>query len=194
MPKEERDMPLSKKTTMLLTSVIPPIFLIFAVLGSILFGVATPTEAAAVGTVGAIIVTFINRQFTWKMLKDAVIDTAKIYGMLGLLIIGSDAFMGVFMGLGGRQVVGDFLLGLPLGDVGIIIATQVVLFVLGMFIGPVPIILLCVPLFAPVVREVGLTRSCLRYSLISTFKCPISPRRSAFLFSISREYLHRRYR
>ena len=155
LPEEERGTPLGQKLFLMLTSIIPPMLLILAVLGTIFFGIATPTEAASMGVVGSLIVAAINRQLTWSVLKEATYRTARVVGMICVVAGGSYAFIGVFMGLGGGPVVEDMMLGLGLGPWGTLVVMMVVVFILGMFIDWVGILMLTVPLFSPLIAPLG---------------------------------------
>lgn len=155
LPEEERGVPLRQKLLLLLTSIVPPIFLILAVLGTIFFGVATPTEAASMGVVGSLIIAAMNRRLTFSVLKEAAYRTAKILGMFGVVSGGSYSFIGIFMGLGGGPVVEDILLGLELGPWGTLAVMMLILLILGMFIDWIAIVMLIVPLFSPLLAPLG---------------------------------------
>jgi tripartite ATP-independent transporter DctM subunit len=155
LPPEERRMPLKQKTRLLVTGIIPPIFLILVALGTILLGWATPTEAAAMGAVGAMIVAAINRRLTWSVVKGAAYETAKVCGMISVIVIGSACFMAVFMALGGVQDVERLVLGAGLGPIGILAVTMGIVLILGALIDPIAIIMICVPIFRPLIDAAG---------------------------------------
>lgn len=155
LPAEERRIPLRQKFSLLLTSIIPIVFLIFAVLGTIFFGIATPTEASAMGVVGSLIIAAINRRLSWSLIKEATYRTAKVLGMIAVIAGGAYCFIGVFMGLGGVAMVKEIMLGLELGRWGTFIAMMVIEAILGLFLDWVGILMLIVPIFMPIVYELG---------------------------------------
>ena len=153
IPVEER-LPLARKLR-LLGRVVAPGILIFLVLGTIFTGIAAPTEAAAVGAAGAIVLTLIQRKLTWKGLVQAAEGTLKSSAMVMWTIFGANVFVGLYVMVGGGRFVTDLLLGSGLGPWGIIIIMQFILVFLGCFIDWVGIIMLCVPIFGPIVRHLG---------------------------------------
>ena len=153
IPVEER-LPLAKKIR-LLGRVVAPGILIFLVLGTIFTGIAAPTEAAGVGAGGAIILTLIQRKLTWRGLVQAAEGTLKSSAMVMWTIFGANVFVGLYVMVGGGRFVTDLLLGSGLGPWGIIIIMQFILVFLGCFIDWVGIIMLCVPIFGPIVRHLG---------------------------------------
>jgi tripartite ATP-independent transporter DctM subunit len=138
---------------MVLRSFIPPVFLIMLVLGSIFAGWATPTEAAAVGAGGAILLAWYNRQLSWNVLSEVCERTALTGAMIFFIFIGATAFSYVFRSLGGDYVVEDLILGAGLDSWGILILIMAVIFFLGFFFDWVEITLIILPVFAPIVRE-----------------------------------------
>ena len=102
-------------------SILPPLFLIVAVLGSIFFGIATPTEAAGVGACGALLLTFINKKFESSMLKEVLQETTRTTAFIFAILLGATAFSLVLRGLGGDELIERSLLGLPFGSTGIIV-------------------------------------------------------------------------
>lgn len=155
LSREERGVPFGQKAFLLFTSIIPPVFLILCVLGAILFGIATPTEAAAIGVAGSFIIAAVNRRLTWAIIKEAIYRTARILGMIAVIAGGGYCFIGVFMALGGRGVVEELIAGLGLGRWGILALMMAILFVLGMFEDWVGIIMLATPIFIPIVATMG---------------------------------------
>ncbi|MBT8328614.1 MAG: TRAP transporter large permease subunit, partial [Desulfofustis sp.] len=113
-PKEQTDIPNKELLIMLLTSVFPLTILILAVLGSILFGLATPSEAASVGAFGSIILAASYKELTWKRLRDSVYLTTRTSAMVCWLFVGSWTFSSVFSYLGGHHVIEEFVIGLNL--------------------------------------------------------------------------------
>lgn len=151
----EKAIPLRTKFRLLFTSVIPVAVLVLTVLGSIFFGVAAPTEAAAVGALAATLIALARRGLTWSRLKEVVLGTAKITGMIAVVAIGAIGFVGVFLALGGGEVVGNFVLAAPGGKWGIFIIIMVIIFILGMFIDWLGIIFIMVPLVTPIAEVLG---------------------------------------
>lgn len=156
-PSEERDIPVIKNLLMILTSLCPPLFLILAVLGTILFGIAAPTEAAAMGAAGSILITvgYHRGKFDWKIMKESAIRSLEITSMVMWVIVGASLFTGAFLGLGGGDVVKNLLLGIPGGSVAILVAIHVMVFVLGKFIDWIGILLIMVPIISPIAVILG---------------------------------------
>lgn len=135
---------------------IPPLILIFLVLGSIFFGIATPTEAGAVGCMGAIALATFNRQLSWRSLWQVCDITLRISSMVIFILIGSTAFSLVFRGLNGDRFMFDVLANLPGAEVGFLVVSMTVVFILGFFIDFFEIAFIVVPLFVPVAQQLGL--------------------------------------
>ncbi|BDD86634.1 TRAP transporter large permease [Desulfofustis limnaeus] len=155
-PKEQTDIPFSELMKMLLTSVIPLTLLILSVLGSILFGLATPSEAAAIGALGSILLALSYRELTWKRLRDSVYLTTRTSAMVCWLFVGSWTFSSVFSYLGGHSVVEHFVLGLNLPPVLFLILAQVIIFLLGWPLEWSEIIIIFVPIFLPLLPAFGI--------------------------------------
>jgi tripartite ATP-independent transporter DctM subunit len=153
-PPEERDISLRQKFVML-TGLVLPGFIVLAVLGSIYLGIATPTEAAGTGSLGAIISAAIYRRLNWQMIKDAAIRTMKITCMLIWLFFGASAIIGYYTLAGGTDFVTQGLIGLKLGPIGTLIVMQIIWMILGCFIDWIGILLLTIPLFLPIIQEFG---------------------------------------
>jgi len=132
-----------------------PIALIVIVLGVFFTGVATPVEAAGIGTFGAIIVAAIHRNLDWQTLREASLTTLKASAMVIWIMFGATIFVGLYVLEGGQQFVQGALEATGLGPWGILIIMQVVLVVLGMFLDWVGILLLCVPIFVPIIKALG---------------------------------------
>ncbi len=135
---------------------IPPMLLIFAVLGSILAGFATPTEAASVGAVGAIVLAVSQKQFNMETLRDVVRSTTKISCMVFLILIGASIFSLVFRGFGGDDTVHHLLNSLPGGILGAMLAVMALMFVLGFVLDFIEIIFVVVPLISPALLVMGI--------------------------------------
>jgi tripartite ATP-independent transporter DctM subunit len=138
-----------KTVLMLLQAFFPLAVLILSVLGAILFGLATPTEAAAVGAAGGMILAAAYRALTWPRLKEAVFLTARTSAMVCYLFIGSWLFSSVFSYLGGESVIKEFVLGLDLNPITFLLLTQLIIFLLGWPLEWSEIIIIFVPIFLP---------------------------------------------
>lgn len=136
-------------------SIIPPITLIVLVLGSILFGVATPTESASVGAVGAAIIALMKGELNFKNLKETALGTVKLSSFVFVILIGASMFSLVFRGFGGDEMIEHFLGGLPGGLYGALIVVMLVIFLLGFFLDYIEIIFVIVPLVGPILIANG---------------------------------------
>ncbi len=152
--EEERNIPLRQKFVMLKGLIMPGI-LGFVVLGSIYTGVATPSEAAGIGCVGALACAAYNRKLRWSGIRGAVFETAKVTAMLAWLLFGAQAIIGVYALAGGDQFVKNTVLAIPFGKWGIIIGMQLIMIFLGMFLDWVGIVFLTMPLFIPIIEDLG---------------------------------------
>jgi len=133
-----------------------PMLLIVAVLGSILKGVATPTEAAAVGAVGSMLLALASRQLNLETIKDVVYRTTRITAMVFMILVGASLFSLVFRGFGGDTMVADLLTGLPGGVVSVMILVMLVMFLLGFILDFIEITFVVVPIVGPVLMAMGL--------------------------------------
>lgn len=155
-PKSERVLvPLPVKIKMLLTTLVPPVILIGSVLGSIFFGLATPTEAAAVGAVASLFMAAGYGGLDLKVLKDTTYHTLRVGSMIILLVIGGFMFTGSFMSLGCGDIVEKFILGAPFGKWGAFAIIMFIVFILGMFIDWVGILLIMIPIITPIGKKLG---------------------------------------
>jgi tripartite ATP-independent transporter DctM subunit len=134
---------------------LPPLALIVAVLGSIIGGFATPTEAAAVGAVGALCLAALRRELSTARLREIAQNTARISSMVFLILIGASVFSLVFRGYGGDELVREFLLGMPGGEIGAIIIVMLVMFLLGFVLDFIEITFVVVPIVGPVLLAMG---------------------------------------
>jgi tripartite ATP-independent transporter DctM subunit len=155
VPPEERRVPIIKKTTMILTSMVPPVLLILAVLGSIFTGLAAPTEAAGVGAFAATMLTIAYRRFNFRVLRESSMLTLRISGFIFLIIIMAYAFVGVFIASGGPKVVEAAILGAPGGRWGAFALIMFIIFLLGFFIDWIGIVLIMVPIMHPIAATLG---------------------------------------
>ncbi len=139
-----------------LKSLIPPLALVFSVLGSIFFGIATPTESAAVGALGAMILALIHQRLNRENLQNAMRQTTKLTSMVFLILIGATTFGLVFKGMGGDDLVHDIMTGLPGGVWGFIIVSMLLLFILGFFLDFLEICFIAVPILTPIAIYYGI--------------------------------------
>jgi len=154
LPPEERGVPLKQKL-MLGKGLILPIILIILVLGSIYGGLATPTEAGAVGSLGALLCAAVHRKLSWKMLRDSVYITVEATCMMTWIAFGSLTLAAVYGLAGGTEFIKRLMIALPVSPLAVIIFMTVVLIFLGMIIDWLGILFLTIPLFAPVVTALG---------------------------------------
>jgi len=156
LPKEERNLPFLTVLVALLTSFVPLAVLIGSVLGAILFGLATPSEAAAMGAAGAILLAVAYRALTWERLKESVFLTARTTAMVCWLFVGAYIFTSVFGWLGGHHVIEDiFVNKLNLNTITFLIVTQLIIFLLGWPLEWSEIVLIFVPIFLPLLPVFG---------------------------------------
>lgn len=153
LPKEER-VNLRDKLRLLL-NLIAPIFLVFLVLGLLFGGIATPVEAAGIGSFGAMIVAAMHKRFSLRALREASITTARASAMVLWIMFGASIFVGFFILQGGREFITDGILGTGLNPYGILLLMMVMLIFLGMFLDWVGILLLTVPIFVPIIESMA---------------------------------------
>lgn len=139
-----------------LKSLVPPLFLIIAVLGSIFFGFASPTESAAVGALGAMVLAAIHRRLNLDNLRDAMQRTTRLTSMVFIIFIGATAFGLVFVGMGGDRLILDIFSSLPGGKWTFLILSMLLIFLLGFFLDFIEICFIVVPVIAPVAIHMGL--------------------------------------
>jgi len=132
--KGTQQVPLGKRLWLLVTSVFPIVILVVAVLGVIFFGIASPTEASAVGAFVATLLALFRRGLTWSGFRTVSVETAKTTGMIAVVAIGALSFVGVLLRLRGGEVISNFLLQAPGGAWGIFTIIMIIIFILGMFI------------------------------------------------------------
>ncbi|MET3794575.1 TRAP transporter large permease [Aquamicrobium terrae] len=143
-------------TWMMITSFVPLAFLILAVLGAILFGFATPSEAAAIGALGGLLLALAYRALTWQRLKESVYLTARTSAMVCWLFVGSATFASVFAYLGGQQLISDFVTGLDMSPLMFLIMAQIIIFILGWPLEWTEIIVIFIPIFMPLLPHFGI--------------------------------------
>jgi len=156
LPPEERRVPFATIVYELITSFVPLALLILSVLGAIMFGLATPSEAAAIGALGALILAAAYRSLSFEKLKESVYLTARTSAMVGWLFVGSFTFSAVFAILGGDAVIKDFVVGLDLSPFMFLLVTQIIIFILGWPLEWTEIIVIFVPIFLPLLDHFGI--------------------------------------
>jgi len=156
LPKGESDVSLRVLITMLAKSFFPLAVMILSVLGAIMFGLATPTEAAAVGALGAMLLAAGYRALTWKALRESVFLTARTSAMVCWLFVGSATFASVFAYLGGNVIIKDFVLGMNLNPITFLLISQIIIFILGWPLEWTEIIVIFVPIFLPMLPHFGI--------------------------------------
>ena len=156
LPKAEGNVPIREVAVMVATSFVPLALLILCVLGAIMFGLATPTEAAAVGAFGAMALAVAYRAFTWGRLKESVYLTARTSAMVCFLFVGSSTFAGVFGYLGGQAIIEKFVLGLNMNPITFLLVAQLIIFLLGWPLEWTEIIIIFVPIFLPLLPHFGI--------------------------------------
>jgi len=155
IPVEERTATVRQKVVMTAKNFVPPFGLILTVMGTILAGVATPTEAAALGCVGAMVLAVCYRKMSWKVITEASLSTLRTTAMIMLLFVGGKLFSVVFLSMGGGDVVADTLLGMEVSPYVVLAIMMLVVFILGMFIDWAAILLVVVPIFTPIAGDLG---------------------------------------
>jgi tripartite ATP-independent transporter DctM subunit len=138
-----------------LRAVLLPMVIVLMVLGSIMLGLATPTEAAAVGVLGAIISAAVHRQLSWSLLRESSLRTLRLTGMIVWILFAAHAFSAAYQGMGAQSFIEGLMTYIPGGAWGTIFFIQAVLFLLGMVLDPVGIMLITLPVFLPVVTSLG---------------------------------------
>ncbi|NMB17713.1 MAG: TRAP transporter large permease subunit [Firmicutes bacterium] len=144
-----------QKLYMVVKSVIPTLGLIVLVLGSIVFGVATPTEAAALGCVGSLVLAAAHRKLNWQMIKECCFVTLKTNCMIMWIILGASMFTSVFLGLGGNTIITNLVTGLALSRWFVLGVILIILLIMGMFIDSYGVLLIGIPIFTPIVYALG---------------------------------------
>ena len=155
MTEEEDDAPVLQRLLRTAYYLLPPISLIVAVLGSIIFGIAVPTEAAAVGAIGAMVLTILYKRFTYAVLKDAMIITLSITAIVLTIVLGGLMFLGVFAGTGGLILLQQFFTESGLGAWGTAAIILFITFIAGFILDPISIMLILVPLAMPIIKSLG---------------------------------------
>jgi tripartite ATP-independent transporter DctM subunit len=154
--KEQTEIPIAQLLWMMLTSFIPLAMLILSVLGAILFGWASPTEAAAIGAFGGLVLAACYGTLNWKMVRESVYLTVRTSAMVCWLFVGSWTFSSVFSYLGGHEVISEFVLGMNLSPLMFLIMAQIIIFLLGWPLEWSEIIIIFVPIFLPLLDPFGI--------------------------------------
>jgi len=154
-PADEKVLPLSKRLQLFVTGTIPVGALILSILGVIYFGIATPSEAAAIGCLVSMLIALVHRRLNFKVLKESTRRTLRMTGMIAFLIIGGAMFQTVFLGTGCTSLFVDAILAAPFGQWGSLVIMLFIVFILGFFLVDFAIILIMVPLVTPIGATLG---------------------------------------
>jgi tripartite ATP-independent transporter DctM subunit len=144
-----------KEKIFLAKGLVLPVLLIFAVLGSIFFGIASPTEAAAVGAVGALVSAAINRRLNWQMVKEASYRTMAVNGMIMWILFGTACFTSIFFRTGGTQLVQDAIIGAGLEPIQFFLIAIAIMIAFGFFVDEITEMMIVVPILLPIVIQLG---------------------------------------
>jgi tripartite ATP-independent transporter DctM subunit len=155
IPPEPGEPTVGQKIWITVRNLVPPLFMIFAVLGSIMLGWASPTEAAAIGALASVGLTILYRHFTWVGLYDALLRTVKITAMIMAVLLAGTLFTGVFVGGGGINTANVLIQKLQLTPWMLLALMMLIIFIAGFFLDWISIVLIFLPLFAPLVRAAG---------------------------------------
>lgn len=156
VPEEQKSkLSFIPKMIRLMKALLPPLGIILAVLGTIFLGIAPPTEAAAMGSLAAVLLAIAYRKMTWKVAKEAALETLRVSALVLLLAGVCYAYVGVFMSAGCGNVVFDLIMSVPGGRWGSFLAIMAILFILGMFIEWIGIVFIIVPIVSPVIVALG---------------------------------------
>ncbi len=156
IPAEERAQLAGRELAgRVLRALIPPLALMVAVLGSIFFGIASPTEAAAVGATGALVLTLVNRKFSWTMLNQTMQITGRLTSMVFIILVGASAFGLAFRGMGGDTLIRNFIAHMEMPPNVVFGSVMVLVFILGFFLDFIEISFIHLPVLAPILTEMG---------------------------------------
>ena len=156
LPPEARSLRGAKLALRVLTTLVPPLFLIFLVLGTIFLGIATPTEGGAMGATGALIMAIMRKRLSWSLLKQAMETTAKLTTFVVFILVGARVFSLTFYGVDGHRWVEHLLTDLPGGEIGFLIVTNILIFFLAFFLDFFELSFIVVPLLGPVADKLGI--------------------------------------
>ncbi len=156
-PVPKADQPsLAYKLWVTLTALVPVVVLIAAVLGAIMFGIASPTEAASVGALGTVVLSILYRRFTWTVFRETLTQTLLVNCMILLIVVGGSMFAGVFRVHGGNRLVEDTVQFLGLGEGGVILLMLGIVFIAGFILDWVSVVLICLPIFIPLLTAANI--------------------------------------
>lgn len=156
IPTEELDIPIGQKLWLAFTALVPCTALIIAVLGSIFAGVASPTEAAAMGALGSVLLSIAYRDFSIKMFIQALRQTVLVTSMVILIIAGGTLFSSIFVVGGGKDLVRQMISSYDLGPTGMIALFLAIIFILGFILDWISVVLVTIPIFDPLIRQTGI--------------------------------------
>ena len=151
----EKEFGITSKWSYIIKALVPPLSLIITVLGSIFAGIASPTEAAGVGALGALILALINKRLSLNVLKETMLTTTHLTSMVFIILVGATAFGLVFRGLGGDMIVRDFISHIPFGKWGIVTIVMAIICILGFFLDFIEITFIHIPVLAPIMKSMG---------------------------------------
>ena len=171
-----------KLVRMTLVSLVPPIFLILAVLGSIFFGIVSPSEAGSMGVLGAMILMVITGRFSRKALSESVTYTLRITTAILFICLGGKLFTGVFIGMGGDVGLRAFMQAFNLGTTGMILMMLFIIFILGMVMDWIALIFILVPVFGPILQSIGVDH--LFFAILFCTTLEISNMTPPFAYSV----------
>ena len=157
-PEELAEMPFKKRVTGSLINLVPPLILILAVLGSIFAGIATPTDAAGMGAFFSLLMAICYKQFSWKMMFDSLVDTAKTTAMVFIILFGAAAYSSIFMSLNGDDLIIALVENMGVGKWGALAIFFVIVFIMGCFLDWTGIVMICMPIFLPIMDMFGFDR------------------------------------
>jgi tripartite ATP-independent transporter DctM subunit len=179
--KEER---ITGKRLVRMTSIslIPPIFLILAVLGSIFFGIVSPSEAGAMGVLGAMILTAVTGRWSRRVFTESVTYTLRIATAILFICLGGKLFTGVFIGMGGDVGLRSFMQAFNLGSTGMILMMLFIVFILGMVMDWIALIFILVPIFGPILKTIGVDH--LYFAILFCTTLEISNMTPPFAYSV----------
>ncbi len=156
MPSNKTEKPTKQDFKTITTALLAPLFLIFSVLGSILLGIATPTEASGIGATGALLISYARKTLSIKQLSDISQSTLKITSMVFFILIGASLFSLVFRGFSGDEMIHDFLINLPGEKITALLITMIAIFILGFVLDFIEITFVVVPIVAPILLTMGI--------------------------------------
>ncbi|MCB1362903.1 MAG: TRAP transporter large permease subunit [Rhodobacteraceae bacterium] len=154
-PREVYAIPLRQKLVVTVQGLVPAVLLVAAVLGAILGGIASPTESASVGAVGAMLLTLLYREFSLKVLRESLTKTLTVTAMVMMIVVGGTMFSSVFLVIGGGSLIRDTVASLQLGPAGMVALFLFIVFLLGFVLDWITVVLICLPIFLPLLRGAG---------------------------------------